>query len=235
MENSIIRIPRISFTPEQSFQINYTNKYFFNKLKKKHSVFNLSEWEKDFQKSQNYKKNICSYPSINFHKSNQRKIDKEKNQNKKIYNNTAINFTNNLFNKTKFKDAKIFKPKEKKDDKKIDKEHFMNGETEIKNDNTEFSLYFIISNENSVKDNKKVKVEKCKKEDFFFDIIDKLCQTETNLDKEKIKKDEFSIKGRNNGEEYIDYNDTLEGNKIEGNEEIIIRFKNEDNEIQKNK
>ena len=111
----------------------------------------------------------------------------------------------------------------------------MNGETEIKNDNTEFSLYFVISNENSVKDNKKFKVEKCKKEDFFFDIIDKLCQTETNLDKEKIKKDEFSIKGRNNGEEYIDYNDTLEGNKIEGNEEIIIRFKNEDNEIQKNK
>ena len=45
------------------------------------------------------------------------------------------------------------------------------------------------------------------------------------MDKERIKTDEFTIIGRNNGNEYIDYNDTLDGNKLEGNEEIIIKFK----------
>ena len=221
-----IRPPICSFTPEQKYQINSTNKYFFNKLKTQHSVFNLSEWEKDFLKSQNYKKNICSYPSIDFHKSVQRKVEKEKNENQKLYYNTAVNFSKNLFNKTKFKEIKIYKPKLNKDDKKVDNEHFLNGETEIQNNTKEFELYFII-NENE--QTKKIKVEKCKKDDFFFDIVDKLCQTENNLNKERIKTDEFTINGRTNRNEYIDYNDTLDGNKLEGNEEIIIKFKNGDN------
>ena len=221
-EYNSIRAPCGSFTPEQKFHINNTNKFFFNKLKCQHSVFSLSEWEKDFQKSQNYKKNICAYPSIDFHKSVQRKIEKEKNENQKIYYNTTVNFSNNLFNKTKFKEVKIYKPQPKKDDKKIDNEHFLNGETEIQNDNREFELYFII-NENE--ENKKIKVEGCKRNDFFFDVVDKLCQTESSVDKERIKTDEFTIIGRNNGNEYIDYNDTLDGNKLEGNEVIIIKFK----------
>jgi hypothetical protein len=40
--------------------------------------------------------------------------------------------------------------------------------------------------------------------------------------------DEFTIKGRTNGKEYVDYNDTLEGNRLEWNEEIIIKIKNEE-------
>ena len=39
--------------------------------------------------------------------------------------------------------------------------------------------------------------------------------------------DDFIIKGRNDQEEYIDYNDTLEGNKLNGDEEIIVKFKND--------
>lgn len=229
-ENNNIRVSSGTFTPEQKYQINYTNKYFFNKLKSQHSVFDLNEWEKDFKKSQNYKKNICAYPSIDFHKAIQRKIEKEKNENQKIYYNTAVNFSKNLFNKTKFKDVKIYKPKTKKNDKKIDNEHFMNGETEIQNDDREFEIYFII---NDNEQNKKIKIEKCKKDDFFFDIVDKLCQNESSINKERIKVDEFTISGRKDGNEYIDYHDTLEGNKLEGNEEIIVKFKDDENEIKK--
>ena len=57
-------------------------------------------------------------------------------------------------------------------------------------------------------------------------MVDKLCKIETSIDKDKILTNEFSIRGKANGKEYIDYNDTLDGNNLEGNEEIIIKFKN---------
>ena len=45
-----------------------------------------------------------------------------------------------------------------------------------------------------------------------------------SLDKNKIQTDDFIINGRKDGEEYIDYNDTLEGNKLKGDEEIIVKL-----------
>ena len=220
------RSPYSTFTKEQKYNIDKSNEFFFKRLKKKTSVFNLNEWEKDFIKSRSYKKNICEYPMIDFHKSVQMKIEKEKRKNQKMYYNTAVNFCNNLFNKTKFKEVKLYEPKEKQDDRKIDTEHYLNGETEERNDDREFNIYFIINGGN------KIKVENCKKNDFFFDVVDKLCRIDTNLEKDKIKTDEFTISGRTDGNDYIDYNDTLEGNRLEGNEEIIIKFKEEENNNQ---
>lgn len=221
-ETNINRTPYSSFTPEQKYQIDITNKYFFNKLKNQNTFFNSREWERDFKQNQIYKKNICSYPCIDFHKSVQRKIEDEKAKIKKIYYNTTVNFYTNLFNKTKFKEFKLFQPNNKKDEKKIDNEHFLNGETKREIENKEFDLYFLIINENI---NKKIKVVNCKKDDFFFDVVDKLCKMETSIDKDKILINEFSIKGKPNDKEYIDYNDTLDGNNLQGNEEIIIKFK----------
>ena len=134
-----------------------------------------------------------------------------------------MNFYTNLFKKTKFKNVKFYEPKEKKNDDNIDGEHFNNGENEEEEDK-EFTLFFIVDENN----NKKIKIDNCKKSDNFMDIIDKVCEKETSLNKEKIKMDEFTIKGRTNGQEYIDYNDTLQGNRLEGNEEIIIKIKNEE-------
>ena len=218
-ENNINRTPYSSFTPEQRHQIDITNKYFFNKLKKQNTFFNSKEWEKDYKQSQIYKKNICSYPCIDFHKSVQRKIEDEKNKKKKKYYNTTVNFYTNLFNKTKFKEFKIFQPNNKKYDEKID-----NEQTEREIENKEFELYFIIVNENN--ENKKIKVINCQKNEFFFDVFDRLCKIETSIDKDNILTNEFRIRGRVNGEEYIDYTDTLDGNNLKGNEEIIIKFKN---------
>ena len=212
-----------SFTREQQYQIDNANKFLFNRIKNKNSVFKVWEWEKDYQQSRIFLKNICEYPSIDFHKSIQRKIEKEKSENQKNYYNTTVNFYTNLFKKTKFKNVKLYKPKEKKNDVNIDNEHFNNGENE-KEEEKEFTLFFIVD-ENT---NKKIKIEKCKKSDNFMDIIDKVCENETGLNKDKIKMDEFTIKGRTNGKEYVDYNDTLEGNRLEGNEEIIIKIKNEE-------
>ena len=223
-ENNNNRASCGSFTKEQRFQINNTNKYFFNKLKQKNSVFDFVKWEKDFQNSRAFKRNICEYPTIDFHKSLQRKIEDQKSENQKVYSNTTVNFTKNLFSKTKFKEVKLFEKKENKDDKKIDKEHFLNGETTIEKDERIFRLYFLINDKNKENEFKKVKIENCKNDDFFFDVIDKLCQIETSLDKNKIQTDDFIINGRKDGEEYIDYNDTLEGNKLKGDEEIIVKL-----------
>lgn len=223
-----------SFTSEEKYQIDNSNKYFFYRLKNQNSALSLRKLEKDFQKSQLYKKSICAYPSIDFHNSIQRKIEKEKKKNQKKFYNTSVSFYNNLFNKTKFKEVKLFTPNKRRSNKTNEKEKSLNGETKIKNESKEFGLYFIIRDKNN--QNKKVKVEKCKKDNFFFDIVDKLCREETNLEKDKIKTDEFTINGRTEGKEYIDYNDTLEGNNLEGNEEINIKFKNDDeNENKKNK
>ena len=216
-----------SFTKEQKYQIDNTNKYFQNKLKQQKSVLNLGQWEKDFQKSRIFKKNICIYPEIDFHKSLQKKIEEQKSENQKIYSNTTINCNNNLFNKTKFKEVKLYEKKEKKNDKKVDNEHFVNGETQIQNDDRKFGLCFLVSDKNKENEIKKIKIENCKKDDFFYDVVNKLCQIDITIDKSTIQIDDFTIKGRKDGEEYIDYNDTLEGNKLKGDEEIIVKFKND--------
>jgi len=212
-----------SFTKEQNYQINSMNKYFYNKIKNTNSYLSVSRWEKDFQQNRMFKKNICLYPEIDFHKSVQRKVEQEKAENEKFYYNTTANFSKNLFKKTKFKNVTLFKP-QFRNDKMIDNEHFRVGETQVQEDNREFKLVFILDDN----EKKKIEVKNCKKDDFFFDIVDKLCQTETTLDKERIRTDEFTIKGKDNGNEYIDYNDTLDGNKLGGNEEILIKFKEEE-------
>ena len=226
--NNNARKPIFSFTPERQEEILKANVYYFNKIRHQRSVYDLDKWERDFQKSQYYKNNICTFPSIDFRKSNQRQIEKEKSNIETIYYNTTINLNNNLYNKTKFKEANVYKPikKEKKDDKNINNEHFRGGETEIQYDDREFDLYFVIINNSNGNINKTIRVNNCKKDHFFSDVVDRLCETDTNINKDNIKMDEFTIYGRDNNNNYIDYNDTLEGNKLEGGEQIVVKFKN---------
>ena len=40
--------------------------------------------------------------------------------------------------------------------------------------------------------------------------------------------DEFTIYGRSDENNYIDCNDTLEGNRLNGGEEIVVSFNNND-------
>ena len=224
------RVPNFSFSPERQLEILNANKYFFNKIKHQHSAYDFDKLERDFRKSQYYKNNICSFPSIEFHKSIQRRIETESNNNEKIYNNKTININNNLYNNVKFKEFKVYKPKKKakKDDKNIDNEHFLVGETKIEKDDREFELYFVIIDKQNGNIKKTIKIKKCKREDYFSDIVNLICETDLSINKDKIKMDEFTIYGRNDKNNYIDYNDTLEGNRLEGGEKIVINFKNND-------
>ena len=51
------------------------NMAFKNKLKRQTSIFNLDKWKDDYKMAQKYKKNICSFPSIDFRKTFQNYFD----------------------------------------------------------------------------------------------------------------------------------------------------------------
>ncbi len=86
------RMKNRGLTIEQNLQIKEGNIYFKNKLKRQSSCFNLDKWENDYIQAQYYKKNICSFPSIDFRKTFQNYLDKENDKFKSNY------ISNNLIN-----------------------------------------------------------------------------------------------------------------------------------------
>ena len=84
-EDNSKRISYRVFSKEQRYQIEKANKYFFHKLEKTTSCLNSQKWEKDFQKSRQYKKNICEFPNLNFLKTIQIKLEREKSFSEKKY------------------------------------------------------------------------------------------------------------------------------------------------------
>ena len=142
-EDKSKKISYRGFTKEQKYEIQKTNKYFFHRLEKTTSCLNSQKWEKDFQKSRQFKKNICEFPNLNFRKTMQIELERQKSFNEKKYSNTAINFYNNKFNKTNFK---VYNPEKNKNDNQndINNEHFAGGETIEKDENREINLIFIL-------------------------------------------------------------------------------------------
>jgi hypothetical protein len=209
-EDNSKKISYRDFTKEQKEQIQKTNNYFFYKLDKTTSCLNSQKWEKDFQRSRQFIKNICEFPNLNFQKTGQIKLEREKSFNEKKYSNTTINFYNNKFNKTNFKKTYIYKPEKKDNQNDINNEHFSGGETIEKDENKEINLIFIYKE-------KRFNV-KCKTKDFFIEVIDKFC-SDYNVDNGEIE--EYVKKGETDGKEYIDRCDSLENNNLKNNDEII--------------
>ena len=96
-------------TREQRLEINADNIYFFRKLHRQSSCYSLNQWNRDFERSQSFKKNICEFPCIDF-----RKLKAEDEKLAKDYNNSVIKDSNNLFRKAKFKNVDLFSEKVKK-------------------------------------------------------------------------------------------------------------------------
>jgi len=47
-------------------KVEHDNQFMLKRLVDKPSCYDKNEWKRDFEKSQNYKKNICVFPSIKF-------------------------------------------------------------------------------------------------------------------------------------------------------------------------
>jgi hypothetical protein len=69
------------------FKISQENQYLLKRLNDRNSFYDIKMWEKDYDKSQKYKKNICVFPSIDFRKTstNEFKLRNYSNCNKSLY------------------------------------------------------------------------------------------------------------------------------------------------------
>ena len=95
-------------TREQKRDIKAVNQYYRNKLNRQSSFYSLGQWNKEFEQSQQFKKNICEFPSIDFHKTKRISGEGEFNAINKDYNNSSIsNNPSNYLRTIKFKKMKI--------------------------------------------------------------------------------------------------------------------------------
>ena len=100
-------------TKIQKSEIKATNNYFYKKLNKQTSCYNFEKLNKEFEQSQYFKKNICEFPCIDFHKTKQNFMDRKLSN----YDNTIIKNSNNQFKKITFKKLDLFTGKIKRVDK----------------------------------------------------------------------------------------------------------------------
>ena len=103
-------------TREQRLEIKAVNKYYKNKLKRQSSFYSLGQWNKEFEQSQHFKRNICEFPCIDFHRTKGSFAGEGINVNeiKKEYNNRIIDNAGNFFQKVKFKRIGLFSQKKEK-------------------------------------------------------------------------------------------------------------------------
>ena len=99
-------------TREQKLEIQAVNRYYFNKIHKQSSFYSLDQWNKEFQKSQDFKKIKCEFPCIDFHKTKIFSREGGFGEKKKEFNNSIINNNNNAFKKSKFKNSDLYSKKE---------------------------------------------------------------------------------------------------------------------------
>lgn len=78
-------------TREQKRDIKAVNKYYRNKLSRQSSFYSLGQWNKEFEKSQQFKKNICEFPCIDFHKTKRSWIEGGSIDSKKGFNSSISN------------------------------------------------------------------------------------------------------------------------------------------------
>ena len=98
-------------TREQKLEIKAVNKYYRNKLNRQSSFYSLGQWNKEFEKSLNFKKNICEFPCIDFHKTKRNSGEEAFNHIIKEYNNSIVNNAGNNFKNSKFNNIDLFSQK----------------------------------------------------------------------------------------------------------------------------
>lgn len=94
-------------TREQKRDIKAVNKYYRNKLSRQSSFYSLGQWNKEFEKSQQFKKNICEFPCIDFHKTKRSWIEGGSIDSKKGFNSSISNNPGNYLMSIKFKNTNL--------------------------------------------------------------------------------------------------------------------------------
>ena len=154
-------------TKEQKYQINKSNIIYMNGIRRQRSVIDVRKMEDDFEKSQQYKKNICKLPAINFHKINNNKKEENNDKNDSIIRKKNF-FDDTVFIRTKFLHEKNHSQGKTRNlpDKKgnatmihIKKMNAVQKDTQRKNDETK-------DNEKNI--SKTIPIEENKKDKAFW-------------------------------------------------------------------
>lgn len=202
-------------TKEQRLELEAGNRFYKNQLVKQSSHYNLDQWNKDFQKSQNFKKIICEFPCIDFHKTQRSYIGDGSfygNNKASKFNNINLNMNYNAFDSTRFR---------------------KNSPVTIKNNNTEGAKEKNDGNNNeklitvefikmgNQTEEEPIKIS-CKKDNLFSEVVDKFLE-ESKLDKTKI----LGYSTKNDMSASIDMNKTVKNNGIEESNKIYINMEKE--------
>lgn len=203
-------------TREQRLELEAGNKFYKNQLVKQSSHYNLDQWRKDFQKSQNFKKIICEFPCIDFHKTQRSYIGDGSfyGENKTTkFNNVNLNIHYNAFDTTKFRRKNPITIKNNNTEEEKEKKNRNNNDEKLIN--VEF-----IKMENQ-QEGEPIKIS-CKKDNLFSEVVDKFLE-ESKLDKTKI----LGYSTKNDMSASIDMNKTIQNNGIEESNKIYINMEKE--------
>lgn len=202
-------------TREQRLELEAGNKFYKNQLVKQSSHYNLDQWRKDFQKSQNFKKIICEFPCIDFHKTQRSYIGDGSfyGENKTAkFNNVNLNIHYNPFDSTKFRRQNPVAIKNNNNEEEKGKKDGNNNEKLI-------TVEFIkIGNQ---QEGVPIKIS-CKKDNLFSEVVDKFLE-ESKLDKTKI----LGYSTKNDMSASIGMNKTIQNNGIEESNKIYINMEKE--------
>lgn len=202
-------------TREQRLELEAGNRFYRNQLVKQLSHYNLDQWNKDFQKSQNFKKIICEFPCIDFHKTQRSYIGDGSfygKNNASKFNNINLNIHYNAFDSTRFRKNNPITIKNNNTEGSKEKSNGNNNEKLI-------TVEFI--NMGNQAEGEPIKIS-CKKDTLFSEVVDKFLK-ESKLDKTKI----FGYSTKNDMSASIDMNKTVQNNGIEESKKIYINMEKE--------
>lgn len=202
-------------TREQRLELEAGNRFYRNQLVKQLSHYNLDQWNKDFQKSQNFKKIICEFPCIDFHKTQRSYIGDGSfygKNNASKFNNINLNIHYNAFDSTRFRKNNPITIKNNNTEGSKEKSNGNNNEKLI-------TVEFI--NMGNQAEGEPIKIS-CKKDTLFSEVVDKFLK-ESKLDKTKI----LGYSTKNDMSASIDMNKTVQNNGIEESKKIYINMEKE--------
>ena len=203
-------------TREQRLELEAGNKFYRNQLVKQSSHYNLDQWRKDFQKSQNFKKIICEFPCIDFHKTQRSYIGDGSfygENNTAKFNNVNLNIHYNAFDITKFRRKNPVTIKNNNTEEEKEKKDGNNNDEKL------ITVEFI-KMENQ-QEGEPIKIS-CKKDNLFSEVVDKFLE-ESKLNKTKI----LGYSTKNDMSASIDMNKTIQNNGIKESNKIYINMEKE--------
>ena len=186
--------------------IEEENTFLFNRINNCSPFYNINKWEKDFEKSQYYKMNLCQLPVINFQKFKKQNISGYGNKRRTLYKTN-----NNIKNSYLLSSCHSVKSYN----------HKYNFEKDENESNTDYISLYFFSNNKCFGDYPYIIVTSL--DEYFSDVVQKLFNTIKNLDLDKEKINGYTCQDK--GDFYLDLNKTIKDNGLKDKSEIIIQFK----------